>query len=402
MDIQTVQTALRQAEEAIERAARHSFEEYGSQLKFIRDNRLYIAFAVNCTWEQYTQDRWEMTPQRAGQLIQAFEILDNLKPKQPMVSNGETTGFIAPSSERQIRPLAALPDAKQRAEVWQHVIEFTGGLGITAKVVEAEVERYKAALNKNYITLDEWNAGERWYGGRSVKSMNKQDDENIEWAAWSWNPVTGCLHNCDYCYARDIANRFYPYGFQPAFIPERLDAPANTKQGGPRWKDDIGYRNVFTCSMADLFGKWVPEAWIQEVLAAIESNPQWTFLLLTKFPVRMAEFTYPANVWLGTTVDKQYAVERAESAFRKIKSSGFAGVCWLSCEPMLESLTFSKLDMFDWVVMGGASKSTRTPEMRPPFDDVVNLYEQARAASCRVYMKTNLGIEQRIREYPND
>jgi pyruvate-formate lyase-activating enzyme len=26
---------------------------------------------------------------------------------------------------------------------------------------------------------------------------------------WSWNPVTGCLHDCPYCYARDIANRFY-------------------------------------------------------------------------------------------------------------------------------------------------------------------------------------------------
>jgi len=252
---------------------------------------------------------------------------------------------------------------------------------------------------KTYITLAEWEVGERIQDIRSNATLNQTND-NIEWAAWSWNPITGCLHNCAYCYARDIANRFYPYGFQPAFIPERLDAPANTKQRSPRWTGDIGYRNVFTCSMADLFGKWVPAEWITSVIETAERNPQWTFLFLTKFPVRMAEFSYPSNVWLGTTVDKQYAVERAESAFHKIKASGFDGVCWLSCEPMLERLIFSGLEMFDWVVMGGASRSTQTPEMRPPFDDIVALYQQARQAGCKVYMKTNLGIEQRVREYP--
>jgi hypothetical protein len=56
-----------------------------------------------------------------------------------------------------------------------------------------------------------------------------QVNDNIGWARWSWNPVTGCLHNCDYCYARDIAERFYPQKFEPTFFPERLDAPANTK-----------------------------------------------------------------------------------------------------------------------------------------------------------------------------
>lgn len=35
--------------------------------------------------------------------------------------------------------------------------------------------------------------------------MNKT---KIEWADSTWNPVTGCLHGCEYCYARRIANRF--------------------------------------------------------------------------------------------------------------------------------------------------------------------------------------------------
>ena len=29
----------------------------------------------------------------------------------------------------------------------------------------------------------------------SSKGFNKQDNDSIEWAQWSWNPVTGCLHN---------------------------------------------------------------------------------------------------------------------------------------------------------------------------------------------------------------
>ena len=30
----------------------------------------------------------------------------------------------------------------------------------------------------------------------------------IDWADATWNPVTGCLHGCEYCYARRIAERF--------------------------------------------------------------------------------------------------------------------------------------------------------------------------------------------------
>ena len=269
---------------------------------------------------------------------------------------------------------------------------------------QERVEEFKKSEKaKSYITLTEWNNGQRWQGEQSSNKMNEVN-ENIEWAGWSWNPVTGCLHNCAYCYARDIANRFYTQKFEPSFIPERLSQPANTKIPNPRWSNDIGYKNIFTCSMADLFGKWVPQEWIEAVLETINHNPQWTFLLLTKFPVRMAEFSYPQNVWLGTSVDYQWAVERAEKAFTKIKASGFNGICWLSCEPMMERLTFSSLEMFDWVVMGGSSKSTQTPEYKPPFEDILHLHNQARAAGCKIYQKTNLipgmSDEQRIREYP--
>ena len=274
---------------------------------------------------------------------------------------------------------------------------------------------------RRFFTVEDWMLlgpaeRENLVAKQVQKGSFNRTNENVEWALWTWNPVTGCLHDCSYCYARDIANRFYAYlpleeRFKPVFYPDRLSVPANTKVPNLTKVEDpvrrLGLQNVFVCSMADLFGKWVPTDWINAVLRQVWNNPQWSFLFLTKFPVRMSEFEYPPNAWLGTTVDRQHAVERAERAFRTLKEKGYRGIAWLSCEPMMERLTFSSLEMFDWVVVGGASKSTRTRDFRPPAEWVAHLVNQARRASCRIYEKANLfdtGSESipstRVREYP--
>lgn len=167
----------------------------------------------------------------------------------------------------------------------------------------------------------------------------------IDWADATWNPVTGCLHGCEYCYARRIAERFrpeyvsgmygtnesevssrtnyelkepmrrcryesdgvkllyektaYPFGFVPTFHRYRLEEPQ-------RWKKP---RNIFVCSMADLFGDWVPDAWIAEVFAACEKAPQHRYLFLTKNPGRYCHLERAGlmpksdNQWFGATFD---------------------------------------------------------------------------------------------------
>ena len=162
----------------------------------------------------------------------------------------------------------------------------------------------------------------------------------IDWADATWNPVTGCLHGCEYCYARRIAKRFggsrayerlfcahdpfdcggcnecnsvldkpvqaangkidpYPYRFLPTFHRYKLDEPR-------RWKKP---RNIFVCSMADLFGKWVPDEWIAEVFKACEAAPQHRYLFLTKNPGRYCDLEragimpHSANFWFGATFD---------------------------------------------------------------------------------------------------
>jgi Bacteriophage protein gp37 len=63
--------------------------------------------------------------------------------------------------------------------------------------------------------------------------MNKTQ---IEWVinpdgshGYTWNPVTGCLNGCSYCYAAKMAKRF-KQSFEPTFHEERLREPFKLKK----------------------------------------------------------------------------------------------------------------------------------------------------------------------------
>ena len=77
--------------------------------------------------------------------------------------------------------------------------------------------------------------------------------------------------------------------------------------------------------MADLYGQWVPDEWIEQVHAACRDNPQWQYIHLTKNPSRYAKHPPPPDSWVGTSVDEQKMVRIAEDAARRIdrpRSSG--------------------------------------------------------------------------------
>jgi protein gp37 len=355
--VETPEAELARHEATIERG-QPTFVEVGNALRAIRDGRLYHRAGYD-DFDAYCRARWGYSRVHAHRQIQAARTATALPIGNRPANEAQARAFV------RDRRAAASP---ARAEA---------------------------------VILDEWTALEPDIQAalidgaplQTTAGLNQQHTDRIEWAQWSWNPVTGCLHDCPYCYARDIADRFYPHKFVPAIVPSRLHAPRNVRVPAGA-ADDVGLKNIFVCSMADLFGKWVPQAWIDAVFTEVVACPQWNFLFLTKFPQRLAEQRWPANAWCGTSVDRQARVATAERAFRGVE----AGIKWLSCEPLLERLTFSSLEMFDWVVIGGSTRSTQTPEFQPPWAWVRHLIEQAEAAGCKVYLKPN--CTSRPREYP--
>ena len=364
----TETTELDQCEAVISNGL-ETFVAVGTALLTVRDKRLYKQLDYSA-FADYCEERWGMVRRQADRLISAAQVASNVRPIG-----------LTPTAETQVRPLTGLEPEKQR-EAWQKAVETTNGRP-TEKAVRAAVDLVTkpsvVGKTRELEMVETLPAAKR--------ATFNETNEKVSWARWTWNPVTGCLHDCPYCYARDIANRFYSQGFKPTFHADRLEAPKNTPL--PK-ADEPWNRRVFTCSMADLFGNWVPQEWIDAVFGQMRDNPQWEYLCLTKFPQRLASLEWPDNAWMGTTVDRQYRVDIAEKAFRNVK----AGVKWLSCEPMLEPLKFSSLEMFDWVVIGGASRSSQTEESWPEFEWVVDLYNQARAAGCGVWIKPN-GIGDR-------
>lgn len=236
---------------------------------------------------------------------------------------------------------------------------------------------------------------------KAKPTFNPTEGDGISWANWSWNPVTGCLHNCNYCYARAGVHRYpevNPAGFTPLFHHERLDAPANTTVPIAHRDEQVPcepygcpWRRVFVCSMADLYGRWVPDEWIDQVHASMFASPLWQYILLTKFPARYVGLDMPPGAWIGTSVDEQKRVRIAEDAFREISGGQ---VKWLSLEPIKEPLEFTDLSVFDWVVIGAQTETRQptgpVPAFAPPFEWVARIVAQAREAGCRVHLKPNL------------
>ncbi|MEQ1832515.1 MAG: phage Gp37/Gp68 family protein [Candidatus Eisenbacteria bacterium] len=227
------------------------------------------------------------------------------------------------------------------------------------------------------------------------------DRSPIEWTDATWNPVTGCNKvspGCKHCYAEKFSERFrgvpgHPFeqGFDLRLWPARVELPL-------RWRTP---RRIFVNSMSDLFHDEVPNEFIDSVFATMQAAHWHQFQVLTKRPERMARHlamlakhkgplreTHP-NVWVGTSVETQKYVGRAE-----IVASIPAAVRFLSCEPLLGPLELTDAlgpTGINWVIVGGESG----PRARPMDAEWVReIRDQCRKARVPFFFKQWGGIRK--------
>ena len=208
---------------------------------------------------------------------------------------------------------------------------------------------------------------------------------SIEWTEMTWNPVTGCTKlspGCAHCYAERMARRLqamkaarYVNGFAPTVHEDALDAPLS-------WKAP---RKVFVNSMSDLFHKDVPLAFIRRVFDVMRRCPQHQFQILTKRSRRLRSLAesgalaWPANVWMGVSVEDQRRVGRAEDLVAVP-----AQVRFLSIEPLLGPIEQLPLAGIHWVIVGGESGPHARP-MHPRW--VEDILEQCRVQGVPFFFK---------------
>ncbi len=257
--------------------------------------------------------------------------------------------------------------------------------------------------------------------------MNNTD---IEWTDKTWNPVTGCHHDCPYCYGKRMVKRFtserdyrlcklyndstktkygriweldsrlfrddykgtkipHPFWFEPTFHKYRLDEPLNRKKPA----------KIFVCSMGELFGNWIPAEWIEKVLDVVKQCSRHTFQFLTKNPYRYKEFDFPENCWLGTTIegnDEENTYHRYWGLYEKQKNIQF-----ISFEPLLGAKEFENMleyiNWLDWIIIG----SQTGPRAKQPKKEWVQaILDACNYHDIPVFLKDNLDWSKKIQEWP--
>ena len=166
---------------------------------------------------------------------------------------------------------------------------------LNEKNLEILERDYNLLLKRSYNLSLIKNIFESMLNNKNFKSKGKM----FNLVTATWNPVTGCLYKCKYCWARSLAttklrnSHRYIEGFKPSL--NEVEFHKKFKKG------DF----VFVSDMGDLFGSFIPSNWIRSVLDHIRLFRESLFLFLTKNPLRYDEFLseMPDNAILGATIE---------------------------------------------------------------------------------------------------
>lgn len=266
----------------------------------------------------------------------------------------------------------------------------------------------------------------------------------------TWNPIRAVSRStgkrghycqrispgCTFCYAATM-NVWRGNGADytvPAFDQVELYLDMDVLFHPCRWKKP---RNIFPCSMTDLFADFVPDWWLRAIYGVMAMCSRHTFMTLTKRPERRRQFLtkfttkqewadylselefdgmavfdedaecvianavngvlaegynvgWPlANVWEGTSV----CTQKEADELIPVTVQTPATIRWLSCEPILEHINLRLMRSgvhstermgLHWLVTGGESGTKARPT---PVSRIRNIVEQCKEANLPVFVK---------------
>lgn len=206
-----------------------------------------------------------------------------------------------------------------------------------------------------------------------MSNFNKKT--NISWANRTWNVIAGCEKvspACKNCYAMFVGNEAESKGVakykglttiatngKPIWTGKVNIAGEKLFNEPKRWKESS---IIFVNSMSDLFYEEVPKDLVFKILDKMLSYNWHKYLVLTKRSERMKTLVneycelkgfdkLPDFIWLGVSVENEKVAEKRINDLNETKSS----ISFISAEPLLEEVDFSKYPIMDWYIVGGES-----------------------------------------------
>jgi protein gp37 len=234
----------------------------------------------------------------------------------------------------------------------------------------------------------------------------------IAYATHGWSVATGCLHDCPYCYAKGIVNRFvkvwertenqwrekskYPVllnideseKFRPYYFHHRIRDVEFPKQPA----------RIFCTPLTDPY--FWGQRFVQSVQDEIDKDPKHRYLFLTKNPACYEMFRPQESVWVGVTCTNR---EELSARTRKLLKAtpGFEGRRFLSLEPLLgRGSEWNDLKKYNWVIVGGQNgKVVKVPQ----WNWIRSIMLICKTSGIPLFIKKSLnGVwdDELIQEYP--
>lgn len=279
------------------------------------------------------------------------------------------------------------------------------------------------------------------------------ENSKIEWTDHTFNPWIGCTKvsaGCQHCYAEELMDKRYgkvkwgPQGTRQRTSAANWRKPLQWNKLAWETCKECGWRGpvhethdfcpncdgeellpararVFCASLADVFERrdeLIP--WRADLMTLIGATPNLDWLLLTKRPENILDMTpwpwhmsrvgdsndlapgggiWPANVWIGTSVENQEAADKRIPELLKVP----AKVRFLSCEPLLGPVDLGfpfvsdnpwmTLEHVDWVIAGAESGHGARPMQ---LDWVRSIRDQCQKSYTAFFFKQMLANGKKV------